>query len=108
MAYPQANPGVGGIALDQEDLYHEELDIFSPSTAENDIMLGYPILYRIPDSQLDSTGPFEIEIPPTGTSFKILQSARLMGKMKIKKLVGGVLTNCSTEDYSVVNLPCNR
>ena len=107
MAYPQANPGIGGLALDEEDLYSEELDLFSKPTADNDIRLGEPIIYRIPDNQLDSTGPYDIEIPPTGTAFKYLQSARLFGKVKVKKIASGVLVNCTSEDFSMVNLPAN-
>ena len=73
---------------------------------EASLKQGKTVTYFVPPSKLDGMGPYELTIPSMDTEWTNGQSGQMFfWKFKIVKVSGsGVESDCTTEDYSVINL----
>ena len=75
---------------------------------EASLKQGKTLTYFVPPSKLDGMGPYKLTIPSMDTEWTDGRSGQMFGKFKIVKVSGsGVESDCTTEDYSVINLPEN-
>ena len=93
--------GIGGLALDINEISSRAFNIFSTFDADTSFKRGYYVDYR-PISTVDSNGPFEFSIPRDEVNWTDMQKTRLEGRVKIVKADG---TNAASSDtFSVCNM----
>ena len=107
MGWPEANEGVGGLSFDEHDLMQSQTDLHAKTLLETSLRHGKTASYIIPPGDLDGNGPYEIRIPSMDSEWTDLTSGVMYGKFQVKKVSSGSEAVCTTEDYSVVNLPVN-
>ena len=108
MVYPETSEGVGALGFDEHDLLQSATNLHAKTLKETSLKYGKTVTYFIPPGKLEGTGPYELVIPSMDTEWTDGESGQLFGKFKIVKVgSGGIETACTTEDYSVVNLPVN-
>ena len=104
--WPDANLGLGAKSIDENQILGE--DGFSNPYVDVSTKGGKNALFKVPDAIMDSGGPYEINIPSAGAQYCLLPTARLFGKMKVVKIVGGQEQDCAGgDDFSLCNLPTN-
>ena len=84
--------GIGGLSVGQDENAGDCFDLFKAVEIENNIEEAVKFI-TCPISAVDSRGPFIFEIPADFEKFTDAESFRLHGRMRIRKKVGGVLTN---------------
>ena len=82
-------------------------DFHAKTLLETSLRHGKTASYIIPPGDLDGNGPYEIRIPSMDSEWTDLTSGVMYGKFQVKKVSSGSEAVCTTEDYSVVNLPVN-
>ena len=108
MVYPDKSEGIGGFGLDEHDLLQSATNLHAKSIREASLKHGKTVTYFVPQSKLGGLGPYELFIPSMDTEWTDGESGQLFGKFKVVKVAdSGVKSDCTTEDYSVVNLPGN-
>ena len=104
--WPDANEGLGAKSIDENQILGE--DGFTNPSVDVSTKGGKNALFKVPDAIMDSGGPYEINIPSAGAQYCLLPTARLFGKMKVVKIVGGQEQDCvGGDDFSLCNLPAN-
>ena len=109
MVFPDANLGVAGFSIDEQDLFQASTDLHARPIRETSLKSGKTVRYTVPRSKLDGVGPYEISIPSMGMEWLEGDSGQLYGVFQVVKLNNtGVEQLCVAEDdYSVCNLPGN-
>ena len=108
MVFPDANLGVAGFSIDEQDLFQASTDLHLRPIRETSLKSGKTVRYTVPRSKLDGVGPYEISIPSMGMEWLEGDSGQLYGVFQVVKVVNGIEKVCAPEDdYSVCNLPGN-
>ena len=108
MVYPENSEGLGGLGFEEMDLLQSATSLHAKTLKETSLKYGKTATYYIPQGKLEGRGPYEITIPSMDTEWTDGQSGLLYGKFKVVKVgAAGAESECTTEDYSVINLPGN-
>ena len=109
MVFPDANLGIAGFSIDEQDLFQVATDLHAKPIRETSLKEGKTVKYSVPRSKLDGSGPYEISIPSMQMEWLDGESGLLYGVFQIVKVnQHGVESLCgASDDYSVCNLPGN-
>ena len=107
MGWPESNEGIGGLSFDEHDLMQSQTDLHANTLLETSLRHGKTASYIIPPGDLDGNGPHELRIPSMDSEWTDLTSGIMYGKFQVKKMSSGAEVDCTSEDYSVINLPAN-
>ena len=97
--------GVGGFSKGRDELISSEFDVYSKPVYEKGYA-GYEDIEVRPTSTATSAGPFNFFFPQDPYKLTKAQSFKVKGKMRIRKLNNGVISNLSAnENVSTINDP---
>ena len=108
MVYPESSEGLAGFGFDEHDLLQSATNLHAKTLRENSLKYGKTATYFIPPGKLEGGGPYELVIPSMDTEWTVGESGLMYGKFKVVKTgTGGTETECTSEDYSLINLAPN-
>ena len=93
--------GVGGMALDINEISSRSFNIFSDHNVDTSFKSGYFMTYY-PIGNVDSSGPFEFIVPRDPRNWTDMQKTRLEGRIRVVRSDGNDLDE--DDNISVCNL----
>ena len=95
--------GIGGLSTGKDEIASSQFDLFEKVELETGVKKIHTQTFH-PISSTNSQGPFIFEIPADPEKFTDAESIRLLGKMRIRKKAGNLITNLEAgEKVSTVN-----
>ena len=99
----KANVGIGGLAFEEMELEQKPTDLHANLLMKTSLRYGKIATYIVPSSKLD-LNIVEINFPSMDAEWTDGQSGQMFGKFKVMKQAAMNEVDCTTEDYSTVNL----
>ena len=97
--------GVGGFSTGRDELISSEFDVYSNPIYEKGYA-GYEDVEVRPTATASSSGPFHFFFPRDPYKLTQAQSLKVKGKMRIRKITNGTLSDISAdENVSTINDP---
>ena len=97
--------GVGGFSTGRDELISSEFDVYSNPIYEKGYA-GYEDVEVRPTATASSSGPFHFFFPRDPYKLTQAQSLKVKGKMRIRKITNGTLSDMSAdENVSTINDP---
>ena len=84
--------GIGGLSTGKDEIASSQFDLFEKVELETGVKKIHTQTFH-PISSTNSQGPFMFEIPADPEKFTDAESIRLLGRMRIRKKAGNLLTN---------------
>ena len=100
--------GVGGFSKGRDELISSEFDVYSNPIYEKGYA-GYEDVEVRPTATASSSGPFHFFFPRDPYKLTQAQSLKVKGKMRIRKLTNGTLSDMSADEmYPQLMIPLNH